>query len=88
VGPSPLPISALAGRTRSLAGHEARSPRVWATEARVEAMLPSDEVEAQQQFPALGITLSDIYRFGILGALSSFHVSPKSVTLRARILLV
>jgi hypothetical protein len=51
-------------------------------------MLPSDEIEAQQRFPGLRITLCDIYTFGIIGALSPFHVSPKSVTLRARILLV
>ena len=52
------------------------------------AILPTDEVEAQQQFPAHAITHNDSYTFGIIGAFLSFQVSPKSVTLRARILLV
>ena len=52
------------------------------------AILPSDEVEPQQRIPASGITIHDIYTFGIIGALLPFQVSPKSVTLRARILLV
>jgi hypothetical protein len=51
-------------------------------------MLPTDEVEAQQRFPALDITRHDIYTIGIIAAISPFQVSPKSVTLRARIVLV
>jgi hypothetical protein len=51
-------------------------------------MLPTDEVEAQQQIPAAAIIFFDIYTFGIIAALLSFQVSQKSVTLRARILLV
>jgi hypothetical protein len=51
-------------------------------------MLPTDEVEAQQRFPAFDITVCDIYTFGIIRAVLPFQVSPKSVKLRARILLV
>jgi hypothetical protein len=51
-------------------------------------MLPTDQVEAQQRFPACAIIVADIYTIGIIAPLSSFQVSPKSVTLRARILLV
>ena len=51
-------------------------------------MLPTAQVEAQQWFPGFTITIRDIYTFGIIGALLPFQVSPKSVTLRARILLV
>jgi hypothetical protein len=46
------------------------------------------ELEAQQHFPGFPISISDIYTIGIIDALLPFHVSLKSVTLRARILLV
>jgi hypothetical protein len=52
------------------------------------AILPTGEVEAQQRFLALDITMCDVYTFGIIDAALPFQVSPKSVTLRARILLV
>jgi hypothetical protein len=50
-------------------------------------MLPIGEVEAQQRIPAFDITKYDIYMIGILAAVSPFQVSPKTVTLRARIVL-
>jgi hypothetical protein len=51
-------------------------------------MLPADELEAQQRLPGSAIMIGNIYSFGILAAVWPFQVSPKSVTLRARILLV
>jgi hypothetical protein len=51
-------------------------------------ILPPSELEAQQQIPAAGITRRDIQSTGILALICSFQLSPKSVRLWARILLV
>jgi hypothetical protein len=67
---------------------EAGGQSDWPATHLLMPMLPADEVEAQQQIFAFAITGYDSYTFGILAAFFAFTVSPKSVTLRARILLV
>jgi hypothetical protein len=51
-------------------------------------MLSPGELEAPQRIPPVGITDDDIHTFGISTLFRPFTVSPKSVRLLARILLV